>query len=138
MFKGAQGGTNMVFVLPEEFRPPSKQQMAEFMAQLSLGLAAIVFEKPGDKKYRHLRPLHVRGFINGKPVGRMLVDTRATVNVMPYSMCRRLGRAAEDLSETNVTLNDFKGNSSQVKGVLNAELTLSSKTLNTSFFVVDN
>jgi len=40
--------------------------------------------------------------------------------------------------KTNVTLNDFKGNSSQVKGVLNVELTAGHKMLNTSFFVVND
>ena len=68
----------------------------------------------------------------------MLVDAGVTVNIMPYSLCRKIGRSVEDLVKTNVTLNDFKGTSSQVKGVLNVELTVGNKTLNTSFFVVDD
>ena len=112
--------------------------MAELMAQLSLGPAAAIFEKPIDKKYRHRKPLYVKGFINGKPVGGMLVDASATVNIMPYSLCCKLGRSADDLVKTNVTLNNFKGVSSQAKGVLHVELTIGLKTLNTSFFVVDD
>jgi hypothetical protein len=34
-------------------------------------------------------------------------------------------------------LNDFKGSSSQVRGVLNMELTIGQKMTNTSFFIVD-
>ena len=128
----------MVFYLPADFRPPNSEQMAESMAQLNLGPAAAIFEKLIDKKYRHLKPLYVKGFINGKPVGGMLVDAGATVNIMPYSLCRKIGRSVDDLVKTNVTLNDFKGNSSQVKRVLNVELTIGHKTLNTSFFVVDD
>ena len=87
----------MDFYLPEDFRPPSSEQMAESMAQLSLGPAAAIFEKPIDKKYRHLKPLYVKSFINGKLVGGMLVDAGATVNIMPYSLSRKIGRSVEDL-----------------------------------------
>ena len=75
---------NMVFFLPEEFRSPQPSQ--ETMAQLSLGPAAIVFEKPIDKKYHHLKPLYLKGYINGKPVNRMMVYTGAAVNLLPYGM----------------------------------------------------
>jgi hypothetical protein len=128
---------NMVFYLPEEFRPPSTQQLAEPLAQLSLGPAAIVFEKPADKKYRHLKPLYVKGFINGKPVGKMLGDTRVSVNVVPYFLCHKIGRLADDLVKTNIMLNDFKGSPSLVRQVLNMELTIGQKTTNTSFFIID-
>ena len=112
--------------------------MAKSMAQLSLGPAAAICEKLIDKKYRHFKPLYVKGFINGKPVGGMLIDAGATVNIMPYSLCRKIGRSIKDLVKTNVILNDFKGTSSQVKEVLNVELTVGHKTLNTSFFVVND
>ena len=68
----------------------------------------------------------------------MLVDAGTTVNILPYSLCRKIGRSVENLVKTNVTLIDFMGNSSQIKGVLNVELTVGHKTLNTSFFVVDD
>ena len=49
VIKKATAGTNMVFYLPEDFRPSSSKQMDESMAQLSLGPAAAIFEKPVDK-----------------------------------------------------------------------------------------
>ena len=61
VIKKAAAGMNMVFYLPADFCPPSSEQMAESMAQLSLGPAAAIFEKPIDKKYRHLKPLYVKG-----------------------------------------------------------------------------
>ena len=67
----------------------------------------------------------------------MLVDTGASVNVMPYSLCRKIGRSADDLIKTNNMLNNFKGSPLQVRGVLNVELTFGQKTTNMSFFVVD-
>jgi hypothetical protein len=57
----------------------------------------------------------------------MLVDTNATVNIMPYSVLRRLGRSTEDLIKTNVTLSDFNGQSSEAQGVPNMDLTVGSE-----------
>jgi hypothetical protein len=68
----------------------------------------------------------------------MLVDTGATVNIMPNSVLRRLGRCAEDLIKTNVTLSDFNGQASKAQGVLNVDLTVGSKTVPTSFFIVSS
>jgi hypothetical protein len=68
----------------------------------------------------------------------MLVDTGAAVNIMPYSVLHRLGRSAEDLIKTNVTLSDFNGQASEAQGVLNVHLTVGSKTVPTSFFIVSS
>ena len=82
--------------------------------------------------------LCLRGYINGLPVSKMLVDTGAAVNIMPYSMLRRLGHSNADLIKTNVTLSDFNGQASEAKGVLNVDLTVGRKTIPTSFFIVDS
>ena len=66
----------------------------------------------------------------------MLVDTGAAVNLMPYSVLRRLGRSSADLIKTNVMLNDFNGQPSEAMGVLNVELTVDRKTIPTSFLKV--
>jgi hypothetical protein len=68
----------------------------------------------------------------------MLVDTGAAVNMMPYSVLRRLGCSAEDLIKTNITLSDFNGQASEAQGVLNVDLTVGSKTVPTSFFIVSS
>ena len=53
-------------------------------------------------------------------------------------MLRRLGRSAADLIKTNVMLKDFDGKPSEAKGILNVELTVSRKTVPTSFFIVNS
>jgi hypothetical protein len=83
-----------------------------------------------------LKALYLKGYINGHPVNKMLVDTGAAVNIMPYSVLHRLGRSAKDLIKTNVTLSDFNGQASEAQGVLNVDLTMGSKTVPTSFFIV--
>jgi hypothetical protein len=68
----------------------------------------------------------------------MLVDTGAAVNIMPYSVLRRLGRSTEDLIKTNVALSDFNSQASEAQGILNVDLTMGSKTAPTSFFIMNN
>jgi hypothetical protein len=49
-----------------------------------------------------------------------------------------LGRSTEDLNNTNITLSDFNGQASEAQGVLNVDLTMGSKTVPTSFFIVSS
>jgi hypothetical protein len=132
----ASAGTNMVFVLPPEFYAPDRKLLP--VAQLDFGPRPVIFEEPREKNYKHLKALYLKGYINGHPVNKMLVDTGATVNIMPYSVLHRLGRSAEDLIKTNVTLNDFNGQASEAQGVLNVDLTVGRKTIATSFFIVSS
>jgi len=126
----------MVFVLPSEFRAPQPEELT--VAQLDPGPQPIIFEKPKEKSYKHLKVLSLKGLIDGKPVNRMLVDTGTAVNLMPYSVLRRLGRSAADLIKTNVMLNDFNGQPSEAQDVLNVELIVGRKTVPTSFFIVNS
>jgi hypothetical protein len=68
----------------------------------------------------------------------MLVDTSAAVNIMPYSVLYQLGYFTEDLIKTNVALSDFNGQASEAQGVLNVDLTVGSKTVPTSFFIINS
>jgi hypothetical protein len=42
------------------------------------------------------------------------------------------------LIKTNIALSDFNGQASEVQGVLNMDLTVGSKTIPTSFFIINN
>jgi hypothetical protein len=121
----ASADTNMVFILPSEFGAPKDEEVS--VAQFDCGPRPVIFEKPRDRSYRHLKALYLKGYINGQPIGKMLVDTGAAVNIMSYSMLRRLGRSNEDLIKTNVTLSDFNGQASEAKGVQNVDLTVGQK-----------
>jgi hypothetical protein len=68
----------------------------------------------------------------------MLVDTGVVVNIMSYSVLHRLGSSTEDLIKTNVALSDFNGQASEAQGVLNMDLTVGSKTIPTSFFIINS
>jgi hypothetical protein len=108
------------------------------VAQLDFGPRPVIFQKPREKNYKHLKALYLKGYINGHLVNMMLVDTGAAVNIMSYSVLCQLGHSAEDLIKTNITLSDFNGQASEAQGVLNVDLTVGSKTVLTSFQIVSS
>ena len=130
---------NMVFTLPVEFGidQDDVDEVEEESAKLVLSPERAVFDKPEGTENRHLKPLYINGYVNGKPMFKMMVDGGAAVNLMPYATFRKLGRNAEDLIKTNMVLKDFGGNPSETRGVLNVELTVGNKTIPTTFFVID-
>jgi hypothetical protein len=127
---------HMVFVLPTEFHARGHEELS--VAQLDMGPRPVIFKKPRAKNYKHLKALYLKGYINGQPVNKMLVDTGAAINIMSYSVLRWLGRSAGDLIKTNVTLSDFNGQTSEAQGILSVDLTFGNKTVPTSFFIVNS
>jgi hypothetical protein len=130
---------NMVVFLPKEFMAliDSDVSNEEFgMAQLILELKQAIFEKQEDGKRQHLKALFLKGYVNGKPITRMLVDGVAADNLMTYTMLRKIGKSYEDLTQTDMMLVDFEGNISLAQGAICVELTIGSKTLPTAFFVI--
>ena len=79
----------------------------------------------------------MKGFVDGKPLTKLLVDGGAAVNLIPYTTFRKLRKTAEDLCQTDMRLTDFSGNLSATKGAVCVQLTIGSKSLPTTFFVVD-
>jgi hypothetical protein len=58
-----------------------------------------------EESSQHLKPLYVWSHIDGKSISRMLIDGDATVNLMSYSIFKKLGREDDELVKTNLTLN---------------------------------
>jgi hypothetical protein len=96
-----------------------------------------IFQKPKDTD-NHLKALYMKGHINGKPISRMLVDGGVIVNLMSYSLSKKLGGSDEELIKTNMTVSGVGGGEPiGAKGVVSMELTIGSKTLATTFFVAE-
>ena len=79
----------MAFLLPSEFRAPADQEIysdfdeseyEEIVAKLIV-IQQAIFDKP--VKHWHLKALYVKGFVDGKPMSKMLVDGGASINLMP-------------------------------------------------------
>jgi hypothetical protein len=96
-----QANINMVVFLSKDFMAPIDSDVSDEelgMAQLTLEPTQAIFEKPEDEKRQHLKELFLKGFVNGKVVTRMLVDGGAVVNLMTYTMLRKIGKFDEDLT----------------------------------------
>ena len=107
------------------------------VVEFNFATESVVFQKPDDS-INHLKPLHVKGHINGTPVHSMLVDSGAIVNLMPYPLYKKLGGTDEELIKTNMMINGVGGGAPiPARGVASMELTIGSKTLATTFFVAD-
>jgi hypothetical protein len=122
---------DMVFTLPVEFG-----EVEEEIAQLCLGPKEVVFEKP-EELSQHLKPLYIRCHIDGRSISRMLVDGGAAIDLMSYSMFKKLGIEDDELVKTNLTLNDVGWGAMEARGVISMELTMGSKSLATVFFFVE-
>jgi hypothetical protein len=86
---------NMVFTLLAEFRG------VEEVTQMCLKPKDVMFEKPKELS-QHLKPLYIWGHIDKKPVFRMLIDGGAAINLMPYTIFKKLGREDNELMKTNL------------------------------------
>jgi hypothetical protein len=75
---------------------------------MCLGPKEAMFEKP-EESIQHLKPLYIQGHIDGKPIFRMLVDGGAAINLMPYSVFKKLEREDDNLVKTNLMLNGTRG-----------------------------
>jgi hypothetical protein len=94
--------------------------------------------KKHEESSQHLKPLYVRGHIDWKPISRMLIDGSATVNLISYSIFKKLRREDDELVKTNLMLNSVEGgNPMEACGVISMELTVGSMSLATTFFVVN-
>jgi hypothetical protein len=122
---------NMLFMIPVEFDVPM-----EDIAELALGTERAMFEKP-ENLGAHMKPLFIQGHLYRTLVGRMLMDGGASINILSLSMFKKLIYIEGDLKCTNLSLNGFAGDPTKGKGIICKELTVGSKTVPMTFFVVD-
>ncbi|CAL9018938.1 unnamed protein product [Prunus brigantina] len=118
---------NMVLVLPSEFSAPGGQtnSLDNDVAEEQLDqrpktkeeLLAVAFNEviPRDEpnKYRHLKPLYISGHVEGVPVSKVFVDCGATVNILPYSLTKKLDKSKEDLIPSDMVMSSFVGDKSK-------------------------
>jgi hypothetical protein len=65
-----------------------------------------------------MKLLYVQGHIDGRSFSRMLIDGGAAINLMMYSMFKKLGWEDDELMKANLTLNGVVGNSMEARGVI--------------------
>ena len=95
----------------------------------------IRFEKP--QLARHLKPLYIKAYIDGRPINLVLIDGGAIMNVMSVGILRKLGKNQRDLKETNMKITNFIGESIDALGFYITKLIMGTKTSSIVLFIVD-
>jgi hypothetical protein len=121
----------MVFMIPTEFCAPT-----EGVTEFALGVEHAMFEKP-ENPGAHMKPLFIRGHLDRTSIGHMLVDRSASVNILRLLLFKKLDLFEGDLKRTNLSLSNFEGDPTEAKGIICKEETVRSKTVPTTFFMVD-
>ena len=98
----------------------------------------VILEKTFVEMTRHIKPLYVRAYLNGRSVSKVLTDNGSMVNVMPLRMLRALGRSINDLIEIEVVVSAFTGKVSKTLGILPIDITIGNKTALFAFFMIDS
>lgn len=94
------------------------------------------FEQPTENEKKHLRPLHIKALIEGRPNNRVLVDEGAAINIVPRAILKRLGKYITNLILTNMVVTDFSDKVALTVGVITLDVQVGSVQRSTLFVVV--
>ncbi|XP_058764406.1 uncharacterized protein LOC131637855 [Vicia villosa] len=96
----------------------------------------VLFEKADHGMMYHLKPLFIREKINRVPINKVFVDGGATMNLMPHSLLRKIGKIDKYLRPHNMILSNYEGKTSSILGVIQVDLVGGSTTRSTIFMVI--
>ncbi|CAL9020092.1 unnamed protein product, partial [Prunus brigantina] len=68
---------------------------------------------------------------------KVLVDTGATVNILPASVMKKLKKSSDELIPTETTVSGFVGDTTRSKGIIPLQVRVGGKIRMTAFFVVE-
>ncbi|XP_050876224.1 uncharacterized protein LOC127079917 [Lathyrus oleraceus] len=75
-----------------------------------------MFERPSPGMMYYLKPLFIRAKVDGITVNKVFVDGGATVNLMPYTIFKKMGKCDDDLRQHNMVLSNYEGKTSNILG----------------------
>ena len=84
----------------------------------------------------HLKPLFIIAKVDSKAVNKVFSDGGATVNLMAYSIFKRMGKTDEDLKPHNMVLSNYKGKTNNILDVIRVDLSVGSTSKPTLFMVI--
>lgn len=67
-----------------------------------------IFERPNIYMQQHFKPLYIRAKDKGVGINMVMIDCRACINVMPYSLLRNTGKYDTDLKSNSMVLSDYE------------------------------
>lgn len=90
-----------------------------------------------DKAYNQLRPLYVIAQFNGQPISNVLVDNKATLNVLSISILNKISKKKCDILPTILIMTNFLRVIARLLRVLLIEHIVGCRMTETTFFVLD-
>lgn len=93
-------------------------------------------EKLMKEQRNHLRTLHVKAIIDGRPTNRVLIEGGAAVNLMPRALLKKLGKDEFDLIPTDMVVTYFNGKTSLSDGVIMLNIHVGTIERMTLFIIV--
>ncbi|KAJ1430194.1 hypothetical protein SESBI_07980 [Sesbania bispinosa] len=111
-----------------EFDYGSGPSKASFVTWVEPKSNSAIFDPPNDFMKNHLKPLFMSGSFNGYFVNRMLVDGGATINLIPKSSLKKLGKTEEDLLIHSIVITDFNGKTSRSEGMIALDIDVDPST----------
>ncbi|CAL2278726.1 unnamed protein product [Prunus armeniaca] len=75
----------------------------------------------------HLKPLYMGAHLDGVPVSKILIDTGATVNILPASIKRKLKKYSDELISTETMVSGFVGDTTTSRGIIPLQVRVGQK-----------
>lgn len=67
-----------------------------------------MFERPSPWMMYHLKPLPIRAKVDGIAVNKVFIDGSAVVNLVPYTLFKKMGKCDDDLRHHNMVLSNYE------------------------------
>ncbi|RYR22061.1 hypothetical protein Ahy_B03g067347 [Arachis hypogaea] len=96
------------------------------------------FQRPTEKQKFYLRPLHVTAYMSSIYVNKVLVDGGATISLLSKKMLTKVKKHVDDLVPTNISVTDYSGVSTSVKGLVTLQVQVGSSNQNIVFMVMSS
>ncbi|XP_050914596.1 uncharacterized protein LOC127129457 [Lathyrus oleraceus] len=71
-------------------------------------------------------------------VNKVFVDGGAVVNLMPYTLFKKMGKGDKDLRQHNMVLSNYEGKTINIMGVVQVNLAVGTTTRSTLFMVINS
>lgn len=73
-----------------------------------------IFEKPDAGMMHNLKPLFIREKMDNIRVNKVFIDGGATLNPIPHSLLKIIGKYDRDLSPYNMVFSNYEGKKSHI------------------------
>lgn len=135
---------NMISMLPLEYDTFTKvtkvrdglaKEMATYkplyyyvMHNGSVNKEKSIFERPDMSLQQHLKPLYIRAKVEDVGVNKVIIDCGFCINVIPYSLLKRIDKYDIDLKSNNMVLSNYEGKTSRPLSVTQVDVVVGTTT----------